>query len=67
MAKKNLLDSAVRYEINCNIDETIEVLEKLGFIKLGPLFYDSHAYNWFDDEPSEEDKKAFLEKMGYEL
>lgn len=65
MAKKNLKESALRYEINVHIDGTLEVLKKLGFVENSDVFYDSLAYDWIDNEPSEKDMNKVLKALGY--
>ena len=65
MAKKNLKEAALRYEINVHIDETLEVLKKLGFVENSDMFFDSLAYDWIDNEPSEKDMDKVLKALGY--
>jgi hypothetical protein len=63
---KNLIDTAVKYEIYNNIDEALDVLVELKFIE--PSFLtQSVALCWLESEPSENDKITFLEKSDYEM
>lgn len=65
MTKKNLKVSALKYEILANLDRFLEVLEKLKFVKPSEIFFESRAYDWIDNEPSEADMDKVLEGLGY--
>lgn len=67
MTKKNVLDSAVRWEILNNLYEVLPVLKQLGFIKHNYPLTESSAWCWLEDEPNTKDKKKFLKQMGYEF
>ena len=65
MKKNNLKESAIRYEINLNLDKVIEVLGRLNFINTSEVWFESLAYNWIDNEPPEEDLDRVLKELGY--
>ena len=65
MKKKNLKESAIRYEINLNLDKVIEVLGRLNFINTSKVWFESLAYDWIDNEPPEEDLDRVLKELGY--
>ena len=65
MAKRNLKESALKYEISINTEKVLDVLEKLNFIEHSSFFSDSSAYYWIDDKPSEEDIDKVLKALGY--
>lgn len=65
MKKKNLKESAIRYEINLNLDKVIEVLGRLNFINTSEVWFESLAYDWIDNEPPEEDLDKVLKELGY--
>nr|DAV13666.1 MAG TPA: hypothetical protein [Caudoviricetes sp.] len=65
MKKKNLKESAIRYEINLNLDKVIEVLGRLNFINTSEVWFESLAYDWIDNEPPEEDLDRVLKELGY--
>lgn len=65
MKKKNLKESAIRYEINLNLDKVIEVLGQLNFINTSEVWFESLAYDWIDNEPPEEDLDRVLKELGY--
>ena len=65
MKKKNLKESAIRYEINLNLDKGIEVLGRLNFINTSEVWFESLAYDWIDNEPPEEDLDRVLKELGY--
>ena len=65
MKKKNLKESAIKYEINLNLDKVIEVLGRLNFINTSEVWFESLAYNWIDNEPPEEDLDRVLKELGY--
>ena len=67
MAKKNLKISALKYEIYHNIEQTLEVLQQLGFVAKSEVFSDSLAEDWLYNEPSNEDMNKVLNKLGYKL
>ena len=67
MAKKNLKESALKYEIYHNIDKALEILQKIGFVAKSDFFYDSLAEDWLYNEPSEEDMDRVLIELGYQL
>ena len=65
MKKKNLKESAIRYEITLNLDKVIEVLGRLNFINTSEVWFESLAYDWIDNEPPEEDLDRVLKELGY--
>ena len=65
MKKRNLKESAIRYEINLNLDKVIEVLGRLNFINTSEVWFESLAYDWIDNEPPEEDLDRVLKELGY--
>lgn len=65
MKKKNLKESAIRYEINLNLDKVIEILGRLNFINTSEVWFESLAYDWIDNEPPEEDLDRVLKELGY--
>ncbi len=65
MTKKNLKVSALKHEISVNLDSVLEVLEKLKFVKSSEVFFESRAYDWIDNEPSETDMDKVLKELGY--
>lgn len=65
MKKKNLKESAIRYEINLNLDKVIDVLGRLNFINTSEVWFESLAYDWIDNEPPEEDLDRVLKELGY--
>ena len=65
MKKKNLKESAIRYEINLNLDKVIEVLGRLNFINTSEVWFESLAYDWIDNEPPEDDLDRVLKELGY--
>lgn len=65
MKKKNLKESAIRYEINLNLDKVLEVLGRLNFINTSEVWFESLAYDWIDNEPPEEDLDRVLKELGY--
>ena len=67
MAKKNLKESALKYEIYHNIDKTLEILQKIGFVTKSDFFYESLAEDWFYNEPSEEDMDRVLIELDYQI
>lgn len=67
MKKKNLKVSALEHEISTNVDEVLEILEKLNFVEHSNFWVDSNAYCWLDGEPSEAHMDKVLEKLGYKI
>ena len=67
MAKKNLKVSALYREINYDLDEFLKAMLKLGFTEKTKFndMYDSDAYCWLEDEPSEADMDKMLKELGY--
>lgn len=65
MAKKNLKESALRYEIQINLDNVLDVLGRLNFINTSEVWFESLAYDWIDNEPPEEDLDRVLKELGY--
>lgn len=65
MAKKNLKVSALKFEINTNLDKVLEILEKLKFIEHSDVFFESRADDWIYSEPPEEDMDMVLKELGY--
>lgn len=66
--KKNIKKSACYYEININLEETLDTLFSLGFLPsvTNPKdLTESDAYCWIEEEPSEKDMDKFLQEMGY--
>lgn len=65
MAKKNLKESALRYEIQINLENVLDVLGKLNFINTSEVLFESLAYDWLDNNPSEKDINKVLKELGY--
>ena len=65
MAKKNLKESALRYEIQINLDNVLDILGKLKFVNTSEVWFESLAYDWIDNEPPEEDLDRVLKELGY--
>ncbi len=65
MPKKNLKESALRYEIQINLDNVLDVLGKLNFINISEVWFESLAYDWLDNNPSEKDMNKVLKELGY--
>ena len=51
MAKKNLKESALRYEIQINLDNVLDILGKLKFVNTSEVWFESLAYDWLDNNP----------------
>ena len=62
---KKLKVSALKYEISTNVEQVLEILEKLNFVEHSKFFTNSNAYCWIEDEPNENDIDAVLERLGY--
>jgi len=67
MTKKNLVDTALKYEIYHNIEETLDVLIQLNLVEKSEFFVESTALCWLENEPSEQEKTAVLKELGYNL
>jgi len=65
MAKKNLKVTALRYEINFNIDKVLTILQKLNLIEKSANWSESQAFDWIADEPTEQDMDRVLKELGY--
>lgn len=65
MAKKNLKVTALKHEISTNLDEVLDVLEKLKLIEPSDVWFESRAEDWIYSEPSEEDMDKVLKELGY--
>ena len=65
MAKKNLKESALRYEIRINLDNVLDVLGKLNFVNTSEVWFESLACDWLDNNPSEKDMNKVLKELGY--
>lgn len=65
MAKKNLKMTALKHEISTNLDEVLEVLEKLKLIEPSDVWFESRAEDWLYGEPPEEDMDKVLKELGY--
>lgn len=66
--KKDILTNLIKYEINCNIDEVIEVINFGKFPKIKSEFLAESAVRcWLENNPSDEEKKEFLIALGYEF
>ena len=66
--KKNIKTVACYYEINRNLEESLDTLFSLGFLPdvTNPKeMTESDAYCWIENEPSDSDKDKFLKEMGY--
>ena len=65
--KKNLKESALYRELNYDLLAFLKAMLKLGFTEKTKLrdMYDSDAYCWLEDEPSEEDMDKMLKELGY--
>lgn len=65
MTKKNLKVSALKYEISTNLDEVLNVLEKLKLVAPSEVFFESRAEDWIYGEPPEADMDNVLKELGY--
>lgn len=65
MAKKNLKVSTLKFEISTNLDEVLNVLEKLKLVEPSQVFFESRAEDWIYSEPSESDMDMVLKELGY--
>ena len=65
MAKKNLKVSTLKFEISTNLDEVLNVLEKLKLVAPSQVFFESRAEDWIYSEPSESDMDMVLKELGY--
>ena len=65
MAKKNLNESALSYEIQINLDNVLDILGKLKFVTTSEVWFESLACDWLDNNPSEKDINKVLKELGY--
>lgn len=65
MTKKNLKVTVLKYEISTNLDEVLDVLEKLRLVEPSDVWFESRAENWIYSEPTEEDMDKVLKELGY--
>lgn len=66
--KKNILTNLIQYEINCEIDAVIDMIQAGKFPKIKSEFLTESAVRcWLEKNPSEEEKREFLIALGYEL
>lgn len=65
MAKKNLKMTALKHEISTNLDEVLDILEKLKLIEPSDVWFESRAEDWLYGEPPEEDMDKVLKELGY--
>ena len=66
--KKDILTNLIKYEINCEIDNVIEMIKAGKFPKIKNEFLtESTVRCWLESGPSEEEKREFLIALGYEL
>ena len=65
MAKKNLKESVLRYEIQINLDNVLDILWKLKFVNTSEVWFESLACDWLDNNPSEKDINKVLKELGY--
>lgn len=65
MTKKNLKVTVLKYEISTNLDEVLDVLEKLRLVESSDVWFESRAENWIYSEPTEEDMDKVLKELGY--
>ena len=64
--KKNILTNLIKYEINCEIDNVIEMIKAGKFPKITSEFLtESTVRCWLESGPSEEEKIEFLTALGY--
>lgn len=66
--KKDILEALLMHEISMP-EQILEVLEKMQLIaptKDG-VFYDSHAWCWLENNPSQAEKKKVLTALGYDV
>lgn len=66
--KKDILTNLIKYEINCEIDNVIEMIKAGKFPKIKDEYIIESAVRcWIESEPSEEEKREFLIALGYKL
>lgn len=66
--KKDILTNLIKYEINCEIDGVIDMIQAGKFQKIKREFLTESAVRcWIEGEPSKEEKREFLIALGYEL
>ena len=65
MAKKNLKMTALKHEISTNLDEVLDILEKLKLIEPSDVWFESRAEDWLYGEPPEEDMDKVIKEFGY--
>ena len=68
MKNKNIIEELICHELS-RLDELLEVLKELNIVKIPPKGYlqESDAWCWYEDNPSEEEKKRVLTALGYDV
>ena len=68
MVTKKVIDELLKYEL-AKTYEIINVMESLDIIPISPKGYlsESDAWCWYEDNPSEEEKKRVLTALGYDV
>lgn len=68
MKNKNIIEELICHELS-RLDELLEVLEELKIVQIPPKGYlsESDAWCWYEDKPSEEEKKRVLTALGYDV
>ena len=68
MKNKNIIEELICHELS-RLDGLLEVLKELNIAKIPPKGYlsESDAWCWYEDNPSEEEKKRLLTALGYEV
>ena len=68
MKNKNIIEELMCHEL-FRLEELLEVLEELKIVQIPPKGYlsESDAWCWYEDNPSEEEKKRVLTALGYDI
>lgn len=69
MTKKNVIDELIKYELT-KLDELLNVLECGGYVKIPKhkgYLSESDAWRWFEDNPTEAEKKRVLADLDYDI
>lgn len=52
-------------KIQINLDNVLDILGKLKFVNTSEVWFESLAYDWLDNNPSEKDINKVLKELGY--
>ena len=69
MTKRNVIDELIKYELT-KLDELLNVLECGGFVEIPAhkgYLSESDAWRWFENKPTEDEKKRVLEALDYDI